>query len=237
MNLMNRIRQSIDGKYWLIDGDTHITKWVEECRRLDHDRGIDRLLKYIPRGGVVVDAGASIGDHTVAYAEKVGPEGLVMAFEPNMAPFVCMAMNMRKYSQVRPFNFGLGWRLERRSFVVDYNNLGASSVDDIKTREQILVEQLDEHARLIRERDRFDFFKLDVEGMEYDAIQGASNLIAKYKPVIFFEVNKGVLNRIGLDMDEVFNYVRSLGYTIQNFDPGKPQDFSGPQFDVLCFPI
>jgi FkbM family methyltransferase len=39
----------------------------------------------------VVDGGAFIGDHTIAYLEKAGLNGLVYAFEPNRRHFECLA--------------------------------------------------------------------------------------------------------------------------------------------------
>ena len=40
------------------------------------------LGQILKPGDVVVDAGANIGTHTVAFAQAVGPNGLVVAFEP-----------------------------------------------------------------------------------------------------------------------------------------------------------
>jgi FkbM family methyltransferase len=78
----------------LIEGDTHISQWVKEAGRLDHDQSTLPILgKYIPLGGMVIDVGAYIGDHTVFYAKAVGPEGAVIAFEPNQRAYDCLLHN------------------------------------------------------------------------------------------------------------------------------------------------
>lgn len=76
---MTAIRNMLDGTsvpglrttrmgHWIIDGDTHISKWVEETGRLGHDQDLlPRILKLIRPGDVVVDVGAFIGDHTFDY--------------------------------------------------------------------------------------------------------------------------------------------------------------------------
>ena len=62
----------------ILENDTHISKWVEESGKLDHDQNdIPLILKYINEGDTVVDCGAFIGDHTIAYLNRrsVNPEG------------------------------------------------------------------------------------------------------------------------------------------------------------------
>lgn len=68
---MRAVKQTKEG-WWVLADDTHLSKWVEEHGRLDHDEAIASIVEHIPQGGVVVDAGASLGDHTIAYARKVG---------------------------------------------------------------------------------------------------------------------------------------------------------------------
>ena len=48
---------------------------------------INVLERFIDPGDVVVDAGASIGLHTCLMSKLVGDDGLVLAFEPQVASF------------------------------------------------------------------------------------------------------------------------------------------------------
>jgi hypothetical protein len=57
----------------VLENDQWISRWAEEEGRLDHDQNmLPLILKHIYRGDTVVDVGAFIGDHTIAYSEKVG---------------------------------------------------------------------------------------------------------------------------------------------------------------------
>src|ERR1700676_3108442 len=80
---------------WLtLNKDINRTRAVEIGGRLDWDRSLlDFILPYIHPGDVVVDAGASIGDHTIAFKEAVSPDGIVIAYEPNPIAYTCLMYN------------------------------------------------------------------------------------------------------------------------------------------------
>ena len=52
-------------KIWVIEGDTHRTKWVQERGSLYVDELIGKISKHIKDGDTVIDVGANIGDHTI----------------------------------------------------------------------------------------------------------------------------------------------------------------------------
>ncbi len=234
MNLGHRIRKTDAGIY-VIDGDSHITKWTEEQGRLQTDPTVGRLLEYIPYGGVVVDAGGSIGDHTHSYAVKAGERGTVFAFEPNPAPFCCLTMNCRELPQVIPFRVGLSDTFGQYQFAIDEQNLGASSANSFGA-DKILTLPLDDMTDWFMRLGRFDYFKLDIEGMELRALLGAANLIRYFKPIIFCEVNDGTMTAHDYTRDELFQVIRGFGYHIENFELGHSHEFSRTQFDILCTP-
>ncbi len=85
----------------VIEFDSHISSWVEEAGRLCHDSMVhESILPLIKEGDWVVDAGAYIGDHTIAYAEKVGSRGRVIAFEINPPALECLKHNAVLYPQI-----------------------------------------------------------------------------------------------------------------------------------------
>lgn len=229
MNLAHRIRKT-SGGIWIIDADTHISKWVEQAGSLKCDPTVDRLLEFIPEGGVVVDAGANIGDHTVAYANKVGKDGLVMAIEPNPAAFCCLYMNCAGLP-VSAHPFAIGNFEEMRKYHTNEENVGAGRFS-AKGEEAVKMIPLDWMTPVFEARGRFDFFKLDIEGMEFAALCGAVCLVEKYHPVIYCEINDGALSEQGSIRDLIFDFLRKRGYSIEAFTGG----FDMPQFDILCRP-
>lgn len=206
----------------VIEGDTHISQWVMDTRRLDHDEyTLGIVLPHIEEGAWVVDAGAFIGDHTVAYIKKAGPDGRVFAFEPNPAAYSCLCHNC---PEAVTFNCGLS----DRETAVNYSpnqNAGAGHIEfgsgDIKL---VTLDSLN-----LR---RCDFLKLDIEGCEYEALLGAQKTISIHRPIMWIEVNEGALARRNRVPYELLSFVTdTLGYEIEPFPPER-----GPQYDILCIP-
>jgi FkbM family methyltransferase len=205
----------------VLEGDTHISSWVESEGRLDHDQySLPIILEHIKEGDVVVDAGAFIGDHTIAYLEKAGESGVVIAFEPNPKAFQCLIHNCPK---AKAFNYGLCSH-SGEAFLELCENVGASSIGE--AGEAIKLMCLDE-----LNLDRLDFIKLDVEGYELRALRGGEGLIDTHRPKMWIEINRGALEKHGASAREIFTFLLDYGYEIKSY----PDD-GGDQYDILCLP-
>lgn len=164
----------------------------------------------------IYDVGANIGAHTLALA-KFAPDRLeIRAFEAQRQIFhmLCgnVALNGLRNVQCHhvavsnvadvtieielpdydlPGNFG-GLELipPVRSDNADMHKKGTEPVTTIR---------LDDHA------ERVDFVKIDIEGMEDKALDGASELFRRYRPACFLEIAK-------TDAAAVLNFFRSLDY-------------------------
>lgn len=227
------IKQTKQG-FWVLSDDPYISKWCEDLGRLDHDRTIDTLCAMIPIGGVAIDAGAAIGDHTVFYGHRVGPTGLVLAFEPQPDPFACLVMNTREQPWIHPYRMGLASQTKRLTIDFDRANVWATRIAGTSNN-GFLAKSIDEITSEYR-LDRLDFIKMDVEGYEPAVISGAYHAIAKYRPIIALEINRGQLAKFGwTPEDRIFEPLRKFGYDIRPIDPKHTLDL--PQFDVICTPI
>lgn len=205
----------------VLEGDTHISAWVASCGRLDHDEySLPIILEHINEGDVVVDGGAFIGDHTKAYLEKAGDSGVVLAFEPNPKAFQCLIHNCPK---AKAFNYGLCSHAGE-AFLETCENVGASSIG--ASGEAIKLMCLDE-----LNLDRLDFIKLDVEGYELKALQGAKGLIEKFRPKMWIEINNWALEKQNTSAREIFTFLLGYGYEINSYPIEE-----GDQYDILCLP-
>lgn len=213
----------------LIANDTHICRWVKESNRLDHDQNVlPLILPLIPVDGMVVDAGAFCGDHTIAYAKKVGKSGIVMAFEPFNDSFDCLAYNMYDYPQVHCFKMALGNEYGKISASCTNNNFGMATISKSEDGNPILP--LDDFMI-----NKLDFFKIDTEGTEIDVLLGAIKTIEKFKPIMFIEVNEHTLRVKGHTKNDLLKTISDLGYRYRNVYEG--QGLGDEQFDVICFPV
>ncbi len=215
----------------VIDGDEGISKWIEKHGRLDHDQWLlKRVLPYIPEGGVVVDGGAFIGDHTVAYAAKVGLTGTVHAMEPNPIAFECLKHNTKNLPQVKRYGEALTHH-ESTVWIEPNPNSGATRItlkqDPFATSRG--GEPLDRY-----QLETVHFIKLDLEGFECEALLGAWETIKRCRPVMLIEVNEGALEAAGSSSDELLGLLTVLRYSFDNI---LNEPMTGPQFDILCKPL
>lgn len=208
----------------VLENDSHISRWVEETGRLDHDEySIPIILEHIEKGDYVVDAGAFIGDHTIAYLKAVGPTGQVIAFEPNREAYQCLLHNCPKADCIFA---GLGDKEQKLRFATD-GNVGASHICGLGDKKVDIV-TLDSYNL-----NRLDFFKLDVEGFEISALVGATKTILKHRPMMWVEVNEGALQRNGKTPLDLLSFIRhELGYAITPYP-----EFDVAQYDLLCKPL
>lgn len=229
------ISQTQEG-YWVIDGDTHVSHWVRQERRLDHDQNtLPILYRYVRPGDVVLDIGANIGDHTIAYSDWVGSRGKVFAFECGYEANACLRNNMRGRENVVVLDMALwsseGWL----NFNQDNKNFGASFVtksDVVAHDSPIKCFPLDSFKI-----NQIDFMKIDAEGSETEILRGAEIMIGRFKPIICMEVNGFALKRAGSSEEELLNLIKSFGYDYyiiqgQRIQPNASEDM--PQYDILA---
>jgi len=205
----------------VLDADSHISKWVEETGKLDHDEGIKKICSLIKPGDVVIDVGANIGSHTTAYLKAVG-DGLVYAIEPNKDPLACLIHNCPRaviISGAAMDFFGL-IRLQRSV------NVGATCLDSLPGYDAICFPISDVvHASKVA------LIKFDVEGCERFAIRGASRIISRDHPVMIVEVAPGHLARYGVTTEALLRTIEDLGYKTEPLHAFDPH-----QYDLLCTP-
>lgn len=206
----------------VIEGDSHIGKWSQEERRLDHNHSLrNRLEQIVPKGGVIVDAGAYIGDMTVYFSDWAS---MVYAFEPNEKAFECLIHNMRDKENVKCLFAALGETAGTCGIEEPNNNFGMARVKEGGSVPVLTLDSLN--------LQNVSFIKMDIEGFELFALQGAKKTIERCRPDLLLEINKGALHRFGITEHDVFDWLTNMGYSFENVYPEDKLD--GIQFDVYC---
>jgi FkbM family methyltransferase len=109
---------------------------------------------------------------------------VVFTFEPDPTNFYCLVNNCQKRNVVK-LNLALGKNYAKiKPHIVSTVNFGMNKVESISEEEKHYIPQIP--------LDSFGFddlalIMLDIEGLEYEALQGAKNTIKKNKPVIIVE--------------------------------------------------
>ncbi len=148
------------------------------------------LLRLAKPGATVIEVGAYIGAFTVPLARRVGPEGRVIAFEPQRAAFRLLSRNLRAngLSNVTLHRAAAGAAPGEAAIArPDYRSEGnfggvALGAGDGRARVLMLDDLMPEPpVRLI---------KADAEGMEADVLDGAARLIARDRPILHLEADR-----------------------------------------------
>lgn len=216
----------------------HISKWVEEHKRLDIQEGqILPWLKNVPVGGVCIDVGAFIGDTALTMAKHVGENGIIIAIEPNPEAFECLNYNM-EHSDVMSkntitFNHAVGSATGKPVTLIKDDNAGASWLSRFGSG-GISTKALDHIALdiLSQENKKVSFIKIDVEGWEVEVLRSAKNILLKDKPDLLIEVNHGALARQGMELIDIIDLLIDHEYQWVITDPSII--YSDPQFDIFC---
>jgi FkbM family methyltransferase len=173
------------------------------------------LRSLVPPGGTVVDIGANIGFVATALSRLVGPDGLVVAFEPSAQTFKKLqwTIDINRLSNVRAVNAGCGERegtMELRNVTAESGH--ASVVGAGRVREKITLVRLDDvpelHDRLV------DFIKIDTEGSEPNVLEGARQTIHASAPTLYLELG-GHYRAPTLRSIEL---LRELGYDVRHVE-------------------
>jgi len=185
----DRIVQSSIGKFFCRKNTNDF-----QFANFHYEWGVKRyVLKNIQEYSVFIDAGSCIGDYSIL-AAKLNKR--TIAFEPILGNFKVLVRNLELNNlsdQVMAFNVGLGNECKQVKFEVNPVNTGASHLDrgnhlgsfpvELRTFDSLLPElNLDATDHIL--------FKLDVEGMEVEALQGAANFIRQYPHITFVAEEK-----------------------------------------------
>jgi len=232
----DQIIQTPEG-WWVLKHDSHLSRWVEQTHRLDHDQPVlQKLAPYIKEGSIVYDLGAALGDHTISYVRAVGPRGLVVAFEPHPVQFECLRRNC---PTALCFPYVVGetedevWLFHEPDVIA-----GSRLIDPARQW------PMSQHRRVkidnIRLGGPVSFIKIDIEGCEPEALRGARATIMQHRPIIWIEINPVALERQNHTTTELHDVlIKELGYRVAEFYPpqGGWNGLDGEtQCDALCVP-
>jgi len=147
----------------------------------------DMFRHFLKPGMTAVEVGANIGAHTLALAGIVGPQGRVLAFEPQRIVFqmLCANLAVNGIEHVDAHWAAVGSAPGRitvpRLAGTQRTNFGGLAVGGGQGDEVSLL-TLDS-----LELPACDFLKIDVEGMERDVILGTRQTIRRLRPTISVE--------------------------------------------------
>lgn len=187
--------------------DIYIGRSIEKYGEFsEHEFALFDLL--CNEGDVVVEVGANIGTHTLALAKKLGKTGRIHAFEPQRLVFQTLCANMAINSIDNAECYQMGASSEAGHVLIPdlkydaAENFGGIEIDKFQEGHKVPLVKLDDFLSL----QRLKMLKVDVEGMEYQVLDGARNIIKTFGPAIYIENDRREKSR------ELIELIWSLNY-------------------------
>lgn len=171
---------------------------------------LEKLLGPRLSDNIVLDVGANIGNHAVAFADVAKK---VIAFEPHPRTVQLLRFNTAHLSNVEIIEKGASDSRGALPAISPIANFGASSITNRAPGPGEFswicnVDRLDE--LLANERGkRIGMIKIDVEGHEPNVIRGARKILEANHPIVLFEQN---IDAVTNGSSESFDLLRDMGY-------------------------
>lgn len=182
----NQLTRAKEGLVLYNRHDVYVGRSIE--RYGEFSPGEAELFEQIIKpGAVIVEAGANIGAHTLQLARLAGDKGAVFAFEPQRLVFQTLCANLalnsihNVYCREEALGEAPGTIRVPTLDPQAENNFGGLALGGANG-EPASVITLDSLNLA-----RCDFLKIDVEGMELSVLKGATQTIARHRPMIYVE--------------------------------------------------
>ncbi len=206
------------------------------------------LSHFISQGDYVIDVGANVGCHTLAFSRFVGENGKVIAIDAQQSIFKILATNVvineRKniwcINSLASFDTKVEYIDAPDSFSGNYGAvsfLGKTQNCGGGSKIPILSLSLDS-----LELDKCALIKIDVEGMEFDVLMGARKLFQTCRPIVYFEQTSEMRLKEAVDLlKEQYNYRlfyhSANPYNVNNIKGIKDKNIFGGACEVNILAI
>jgi FkbM family methyltransferase len=184
------------------------------------------LRRRVAGNGVVaIDCGANIGVHTTVWARRMTGWGSIIAIEAQERIYYALAGNIALNNC---FNARAIWAVVRSCAgtmkipVPDYlspASFGSLELED-RGNAEFIGQSIDYSEAALTPVtcvtldslgcQRVDLIKIDVEGMEFDVLDGAQRLLANHRPIVLAETLK-------VGRAPLITYLEDRGYVVRTF--------------------
>ncbi len=180
-------------------------------------------------GDTVVDAGANVGVYTKTLSHFVGSEGVVHAFEPVPSTFRVLShcAKILKWKNVILHNLALSDAEGAASMIIpDYEDRGPNfymaKIGDLSGSDRLIrVPKRRLDSVLAQRKTLVSFIKIDVEGHEWQTLQGAREIIRQDKPSLLIEISNDCQIHERMNTNDLLYYLKTIGYKAYIFDGEK----------------
>ena len=179
-------------------------------------------------GDIVLDIGAHIGYYTLMAAKRVGRKGKVYAFELSEENCLLLTQNLRinGYKNVVLVKKAIAQSSKKAKFFLSRVSSGMHSLIDIDndSENSILVDAVSLDDFFGKNPPRISAIKMDIEGGEYEALEGMTRLLSKSRHLsVFIEFSPFMIKKAKKSPLGFLNLLKSYGFKLYSIDESKNQ--------------
>ena len=174
------------------------------------------LLKYsyklIKKNDIVLDIGANQGIYSIAFSKLTGPKGKVIAIEPleSMTEILKKNIILNSLNNIKIFQ-GVVSDNNGYEFLDSSQGIVSSSIVKKFLDQNMLKIKSIMIDEIIKDYTNINFIKLDIERAELKALNGASETLKKFRPILSVELDQYTFDKINI-------FLKSFGYKPYIFD-------------------
>jgi FkbM family methyltransferase len=206
-------------------GGLGLRQWLPSTERLSAEDIFLQALDFT--GQTIFDIGGAQGIHTIFFADRAGPQGRVVTFEPDRENYEYILRNVaiNGLGNVAVQNVGVSERPGELEFAYPSDHGQGSAHPDHLERHRELpritlpVTSIDAQRRS-GEIPAPDFVKIDVEGLELPVLKGMVETAAQCKPAIFVELHGWGVSAKQANSRRVVEWLDAQGYEAHHVESG-----------------
>jgi FkbM family methyltransferase len=202
-------------------------EWAEE--------EIYLISRYLKTGDTVLDIGANIGSHSLAFSKIIGENGFVIAIDAQYQIFkiLCMNVLINELENILCLN-----ALASDELTIEFtpykklkekSNYGATSYLQRSTKLRDMKAPILGMTIDSLKLSYCNLIKIDVEGMELSVLRGSYDTLIKFKPYVYFEQTSSN------GLKDIFSYLKDIGYTMywHVANPYNSNNFNNEKLNIF----
>lgn len=206
--------QTATGNYWLPDPERDCVLHAIINNQIWDNNLVQFVQSKILPDDVILDVGGNFGQMAVLFS-KMSKHVHVFEADPFIYDTLVKNLSENNCSNVTAHKVAV-WHESNVELLypkADFNRFeswGSFGIDPKALEGQpiksITIDSLD--------LPKVDLIKIDIQGSDLNAMKGAVNTIAKFKPIIIFEYEPLFNNQFNVNWEDYQSFIDSIGYHI-----------------------
>lgn len=216
----------------------NLGEWIQYWMFMDgaYEKQLVDFLYPLVKGKIFIDVGANIGAYTLTLAKSAAQTYSFEASASNAA-ILQNFVGISKLKNIEVINKAVSNMTGKIIQLFSSTDTGGNNTlfhDFGKGFETVPTITLDQFIA-DNKIDQVDVIKIDIEGSELAAFQGAHNLLGKCRPTLLVEFHAVVAKQANWELVELYNLLKSYHYNVFELDrkrliPFDPSRLSDPEF-------